>query len=402
MGRGVWGDFALPYDGWSRSEQYFFWINEMFFEGTSRAIFSMLFGASFMMQVRDSMHADSPIQSVDRYFRRCLWMLLIGVFHATVLLWPGDILFHYALPGMALLPFRTTRPRTLLWLAGVLMIILNAGEGKEDISLALLKNDAEIAQQKQKEGFALNDKEETAIEDWSEAILERGVDTEEIEEETRARQTYWGSLAHQSAIWIEWLEFDAYVWMLEAFAFMIIGIAFFRLNVLTGERSTRFYILLTLVSLGVGLTINAAETWTKWTTFNGAGVFLDELSYQHGRLGIALSFVGALVVAFRTRTGAFLLRPLQVIGRMALTNYLGHSIVAAIMFTGCGLFGKLGNWQLWGLAVLIWVVQYVCSYAWLSRFRMGPCEWIWRSLACGEIQQLRMHKLTYETGPVLR
>lgn len=67
-------------------------------------------------------------------------------------------------------------------------------------------------------------------------------------------------------------------------------------------------------------------------------------------------------------------------GRTALTNYLGQSVVMSLLATsyGFGWFGDISRAALLGLAIVCFALQLVVSTWWLSHFRMGPLEWIWR------------------------
>ncbi|MDQ6769883.1 MAG: DUF418 domain-containing protein [Gemmatimonadota bacterium] len=73
------------------------------------------------------------------------------------------------------------------------------------------------------------------------------------------------------------------------------------------------------------------------------------------------------------------------VGRMALTNYLMHSIVCVTLSYGFGLalWWRVGAAQAMAIAAAIIVVQIPLSAWWLSRFRFGPVEWIWRRLTYG-------------------
>jgi uncharacterized protein len=79
------------------------------------------------------------------------------------------------------------------------------------------------------------------------------------------------------------------------------------------------------------------------------------------------------------------------VGRTALTNYLGQSVVFTTLFMGYGfgLFGKLMPAQLVALMAASWVAQMAMSWLWLRAFQMGPVEWLWRSAAYGKVQRLR-------------
>ena len=388
MGRSVWDIFSNPNDAWTLGEHVQYWIRELFFEGSSRAMFSILFGASFMLMMSKVMQPADPVAPVDIYYRRCCWMMLFGVIHATLLLWPGDILFHYALPGMALFAFRKADPRLLLGLAAVFMVVLNLVEASEDLKLAKVYRDAQPAIAKQVAGQALSDAESVAVKKYQAAKESKSKSNEDYRSEVEARRGYFSSVAFQSNIWVQWLDFDAFGWALEAFTFMLIGIALFKLGILTGERSVSFYLVLGTVSMLLGIAINFHETWLKVTTSDAPGVWLDEITYQHGRLAICLGNIGLIIAALKSNLGRIIFRPLQDIGRMALSNYIGQSLIAAIVFTGLGMFGKLNNLQLWTLAAMVWVFQAVCSRYWFKYYRMGPMEWLWKSLTMWEVQPI--------------
>jgi len=120
---------------------------------------------------------------------------------------------------------------------------------------------------------------------------------------------------------------------------------------------------------------NAPMTWTFQTMYFGLLFFWRAGGMM--LLGMCLYRTGFLGGQHAARTYA-----LAAVGRMALTNYLMHSIVTAVIFLGWG-FGAAGSLdyagQLWVVAA-IWAVQLVASLLWLARFRFGPAEWLWRSL----------------------
>ncbi|WP_288757542.1 DUF418 domain-containing protein [uncultured Brevundimonas sp.] len=77
---------------------------------------------------------------------------------------------------------------------------------------------------------------------------------------------------------------------------------------------------------------------------------------------------------------------------MALTNYLAQTLIMTTLFYmpwGPRLFGRMDYVQLWGVVAAVWALQLVWSPLWLSRFRMGPLEWVWRRLTYGRPLPLR-------------
>ena len=68
---------------------------------------------------------------------------------------------------------------------------------------------------------------------------------------------------------------------------------------------------------------------------------------------------------------------------MTLTNYLLQNILALMIFSGLGL-GLLHRTSYAftvETAAAVFFLQVFFSHWWLSYFRYGPVEWLWRCLA---------------------
>ncbi|HYH21417.1 MAG TPA: DUF418 domain-containing protein [Azospirillum sp.] len=78
-------------------------------------------------------------------------------------------------------------------------------------------------------------------------------------------------------------------------------------------------------------------------------------------------------------------------GRMALTNHLLYGVIGQALFFGwgLGLIGRIGSAVVLLISVGVYVLMLAASSAWLTRFRMGPAEWVWRILAHLEVRPLR-------------
>ncbi len=76
---------------------------------------------------------------------------------------------------------------------------------------------------------------------------------------------------------------------------------------------------------------------------------------------------------------------------MPLTNYISQSVICTFLFYGwgLGLLGHVGTAACIPLTVAIYAAQCVVSHAWLARYRLGPLEWVWRSLSYARLQPLR-------------
>ena len=111
-----------------------------------------------------------------------------------------------------------------------------------------------------------------------------------------------------------------------------------------------------------------------------------------GSLVVAMGHVGLLMLIVQSGAIGWLTRRLAAVGRMALTNYLTHSIVCTTLFYGYGfnLFGHINRTGLVAIVLAIWIFQLVVSPIWLKYFRFGPAEWLWRSLTYWRIQPMRL------------
>src|SRR6185503_10049673 len=101
-------------------------IAALFFEGTMRGMFTLLFGAGALLFLQRHAARSSDLRPADLYFRRTLWLIVFGLVNGYVLLWPGDILFYYGVVGLLLFVFRNVAPRKLIVAATVIMILQTA------------------------------------------------------------------------------------------------------------------------------------------------------------------------------------------------------------------------------------------------------------------------------------
>ena len=106
---------------------------------------------------------------------------------------------------------------------------------------------------------------------------------------------------------------------------------------------------------------------------------------------LALAYAALVILAVRSGTVPWLTERLAAAGRMAFSNYLGTSLVMTTIFYGygLGLFGQLHRAQLYWLVLGQWLLILGWSKPWLRRFRYGPFEWAWRSLARFELVSFR-------------
>ena len=160
---------------------------------------------------------------------------------------------------------------------------------------------------------------------------------------------------------------------------MLIGMALFKLGVLSAARSRAFYRSLASVGFATGGLLIALAFWrsvaTKWDVLDYVLVS-QELRY-FGNLSVALGWV-ALAMLLCQR--GWQLGPVAAVGRMALTNYLLQSVICTTIFYGhgLGLFGRVEPAGQFVIVLGVWVFQLLASSAWLGYFAVGPVEWVLR------------------------
>ncbi|MBF7025239.1 DUF418 domain-containing protein [Staphylococcus kloosii] len=92
---------------------------------------------------------------------------------------------------------------------------------------------------------------------------------------------------------------------------------------------------------------------------------------------IALFYVSALLLVVKTKLFGNALAPLSFYGRMALTNYIGQTLLIwAVML----MFNKhqVNITDTLFICVIIYILQLIASTIWLKFFKYGPLEYIWR------------------------
>lgn len=363
------------------------WVTiELLAEGAMRCLFSILFGAGVVLFT-----TGVSARSAWTHYRRTFWLFVFGLFNAFILLWPGDVLVTYAVAGALLYLLREKSVKTLLSAAGILILLmslLNLGMG---FGLGLTHQAFEKVVASQVPGatsqVSAQDRELAQV--WEEFAADFEPSDAEIEAELSERTTSYASAFHWTVKQnIEMYRFVIPVFLFwDALAMMMLGMALYKGSVLQAQRSRRFYLKLMLIGFSVGLMINGYEIHVAYSNdFALIATFPQfQSTYHLGRLGIALGYIGLLGLVCRLGMLKAISRRLAAVGRMALTNYLIHSVICAILFTGLGLglVGQFDRFELYGIVIMIWLLQLVLSPIWLKHYRFGPAEWLWRALTYG-------------------
>jgi len=369
-------------------------IAALFFEGTMRGLFTLLFGAGALLFLQRHGARHSGLLPADLYFRRTLWLIVFGLVNAYLLLWPGDILYYYGVVGLLLFVFRNIAPRKLVVIAAVIMILQTAVTVTEWYGYREASAAAAAAQEARISGRVLTEGQSQAIENFARTNEEFKPSRAEMEAEvSRVRKGYLSALGLVAAeSWHYETSFFFQHGLLESLGMMLLGMALLKYGVLTGAASRRVYTTMLLVGYAIGLAVNLFET-TSLTRedFSVEALITSYLTYDLGRIPMTLGHVGLIGLLYRMSPLSAAMRNLSAVGQMALTNYLTQSVICMFVFTGAGmaLYGHLQRYELYYVVFAIWIVQLIWSPLWLRRFRFGPAEWLWRSLTYWKRQPMR-------------
>ena len=393
-GFGLAGAYSNPtVSGGASGWNLYTWIGTtMFFEGTMRALFSLLFGVGMFILLSRLEQKGAGIKAADIYFRRLIWLLIFGLIHGYLLLWTGEILYDYALMGFLVYSFRKLKARTLLISALLLFSVGTVWNYIEHQGNVEMMEQVALAEEYKASGTPITKEMEESVAGWKEIEKRR---TPEFVASTseNMRKGYFEVVAFLAPKNMETDTSWFYRYNLwDILSMMLLGIALFKWNILSAKRSYSFYGIAALICYSIGLSINFYEVQLirgndfSFLAFSEAGI-----TYDAGRLFVAMGHVSLIMIFCKLPVLKWLQNSLAAVGKMALTNYVMHSVICMFIFTGAGLglFGTMERYQLLFVVFSIWVFQLILSPIWLNYFYFGPLEWIWRNLSYKKNHALR-------------
>lgn len=362
------------------------------FDQKFMTIFSMLFGGGLIIMWERAVSRDARFGPI--YYRRQFWLLVIGALHAY-LIWFGDILFSYAATGMLVFLFRKMRPKTLIIVACVMLPIpLLTGQLN---GVYMNKMQAEIVEIEAASaaGEELSEDQITTKEEWDAMAAFLAPSEETVRADVEANLgSYSGVVSHRAPL-VLIMQTSSLLFFLiwRVGGLMLLGMAFVKLGILTGKRDTAFYRKMLGFGYGLGLPL------TIWSAYDLNAHDFDALyAFQAGMIW---NYVGSILVAFghialvmlivRNNVWPRLMARFTAVGRMALTNYLMHSVILTTIFYGYGfgLYGEIPRLAQMGFVAAMLAMQLWLSPIWLHHYRFGPAEWLWRSLTYLKAQPMR-------------
>ncbi|UUY04909.1 DUF418 domain-containing protein [Svornostia abyssi] len=312
------------------------------FEGKFYPLFAFLFGYSFAL-MREAVAREGA--DFERRMRRRLWgLFFIGVVHGMVF-WPGDILTTYAILGFVLLAWRPRRPvRTAAVLIGIATlfwaVVGTAWDTIDVVEDALLT----VVSYQGTPGTVLAEHAGTYLSIGVTVLLGQGP---------------------------------------TALAMMLLGLLAADRRLLSDPAANAPLLRrMLVVGLPVGLAGSLVYAVIMQTEATAAG---DALAF--GLLALTGPALTGAYIALALRwfarpgAGAAVMAWLTPAGRMALTNYVGQSVLLGVVFTAYGFeqVEKRSPPAVVAVVCAIFAVQLVVSRWWMAGHAFGPLEWVLRA-----------------------
>lgn len=366
------------YSGETIADQIAWFFSFVFIDGKMRGLFSLLFGASMMLIIE---RADAKGESAAKvHYSRMFWLALFGLAH-YFFIWFGDILFLYASVGCLAFLFRNWEPRRLIKWA---LIIFGLGFLLWGLQFGGLQAIQYFASQP--------GADPDLIKQYQEIRSNPDFNFDIVNQLALHRGDYAGIVADKLADWFA--PFGLVVQTVtETLPLMMLGMAMKKNGFLTGEWAQADYLRWAKKMLVPGIALTVMIGAALIYSYHDAIASLATM-FVWGSIPRLMMTIGyaALLVMLATRfSGTNFITRVAAAGQAAFTNYLGTSIAMTTIFYGYGfgLFGYVNRVEVWAFVIGAWVVMLLWSKPWLERFRYGPLEWLWRSLARTQVQPMR-------------
>jgi uncharacterized protein len=340
-------------------------LSSVFVDMKFYLLFSFLFGYSFTLQMAAAARAGAAF--APRMLRRIAGLFALGVLH-IVLLYGGDILTTYALLCLVLFWMRGVRDRTAIRVAAVIYGV---------VLLSALVS-----------GLFLD----------SSAFLPTGAEAlAHAERATQAMRGGWGDVIGEHLDGLALLVVQSVSLQgPTALALFLLGMVAGRRRLLAKVRGDE-PVLRRLQWIGFPVGIAGG---VLYTIGGGNGDTLAVTASIATAPLLTAAYVATLLRVMHNPRTTFLRAALAPAGRIALTNYLGQSLIGLLVFTGIGL-GAAGSFSplaTTGLAVLVFAAQLTVSAWWLRRHQYGPAEWLLRWVTNGRRPAWRARQATSSGG----
>jgi len=339
-------------------------VLQLFFYTKFFPIFSLLFGLGISMQALRMLNQNKL--SFSFFARRMFILLIFGLLH-ILLFWSGDVLNLYAILGLFTTLMIKKSGKLILALAAFFLFFPFYDQVFEYI-FNLLDFRPEI--------YLNNYTGESVNQIIKNGTYLEGIKLRLLEYLSNIPMLF-GFLA---PVAISMFLLGLYLGKTKVYESLDLFIQQVKKPLLLVAILTNIYRILFLFVL---------PTYEIYSNHNFRPIFIKFMVLSDIAMGIFYLW-GIAWLWYNTKFKTILL-PLKYAGRMALTNYIMQSFIALILFSSIGfkLYETLSPSETLLTAVIVFILQVILSKTWLTYFRFGPLEWIWRCLTYKELLPIR-------------
>jgi len=339
------------------------------------SLFSFLFG--WGMSVQMERNASKGKGFLSLILRRYSILLLIGLIH-SIFIWIGDILTIYAVMGIFLLFFRKRSKMTLL-VVSVLCLLFA-------IALTLPVEILDTFRQ------------------WY-------ADHTEFLRQSSISSNLYATGTYPEITQLRLQEFIAanswfLYWFGNIFSMFLLGLYAGKRKILQNiQENLPLIRKIMWAGLVAGIVFNgifvSASLQPGWIP-QAYNRLATSGARSIGGPALMLFYVSAIILLTRKEIWYSRLSPLASVGRMALSNYLMHSVIFTLIFYGYGfgLYGEISPTIGLLLTISIYLAQIRISAWWMERYQFGPMEWLWRSLTYARRQPFQHGQTSADLQPI--
>ena len=336
---------------WGQIDQVVWDSTFFLLAGKMYAIFAMLFGLSFFIQ-----HDNQAQKGIDfrpRFAWRMVLLMLWGLF--DLLFYNGDILFVYGVCGLMVIPLIRASNKVILFFMGLMLI--------QPIELIY---------------FILgNIDPSTPIMDIGSAECYEAITPAQAE----------GNIIDVAVTGIRYGLPANFLWAIEngrmtqTICFFLLGIMMGRWRLFYNEdNNLKIWKKIFIGSIiAFAIILPLYMTLPSSTSIPCISKSLKVSLNMWKNVSMMLFIVsGTTLLYYKTSAKGWLMK-IAPYGKMSLTNYIGQSIIGAILFYnwGFGLFDSCGHTVSFMMGIGCIILQFIFCSWWMKHHKRGPLEQLW-------------------------
>lgn len=347
--------YFIPADmpEWLKAIDQWVWdITFFLMAGKAYATFSLLFGFSFYIQFRNEQERGGDFRL--RFAWRMFLLFLFSQLHA--LFYNGDILLLYSVVGLLLIPVCKLKDRTVFIIAAICLfqpfewgrIVYASLNPDYVVAGKYFVKYAKLAYPVMKDGTFLETLKSNI---WDGQLF------------SNIWQVEHGRLFQTAALFM--------------FGMLLGRKKYF----VKSEESIRFWKRIFIASAIAFIPLFCAKTYIPGLIENKSILVpLNIALPSYSNFAFMSILVSGFALLWFQHDGFKIQKLIIPYGRMSLTNYISQSIIGVCIYYGCGLglYKYTGATVTLFIGFLIFALQLMFSRWWLTKYKQGPLELVWR------------------------